>query len=208
MKDTGSGMPAEVIARAFDPFFTTKEVDQGTGLGLSMVYGLVQQSGGQVHIESTVDLGTTVTLYLPINRDGTSQVVADVAMPRIETGQNKMILVIEDDREVREVAVTMLQQLGYQVLQSDIGADALDLIAEVEQIDLLLSDVVLPGGMSGRALAEAARNHRPGLKILFMSGYARDAFDADGRPDPGDDLLPKPFRKADLATAVRRALDS
>lgn len=125
MKDTGSGMPAEVIARAFDPFFTTKEVDQGTGLGLSIVYGLVQQSGGQVHIESTVDLGTTVTLYLSINRDGTSQVVADVAMPRIETGQNKMILVIEDDREVREVAVTMLQQLGYQVLQSDIGADAL-----------------------------------------------------------------------------------
>ena len=125
MKDTGSGMPAEVIARAFDPFFTTKEVDQGTGLGLSIVYGLVQQSGGQVHIESTVDLGTTVTLYLSINRDGTSQVVADVAMPRIETGQNEMILVIEDDREVREVAVTMLQQLGYQVLQSDIGADAL-----------------------------------------------------------------------------------
>jgi len=129
-------------------------------------------------------------------------------MPHIETGQNEMILVVEDDHEVREIAVTMLQQLGYQVLQSDMGSDAMDLIAEVDQIGLLLSDVMLPGGMSGRALAEAARALRPDLKILFMSGYARDAFDIDGLPDPGDDLLPKPFRKSELATAVRHTLDS
>ena len=208
VKDTGSGMPADVIERAFDPFFTTKEPDQGTGLGLSMVYGLVQQSGGQVHIESTVGVGTTVTLFLPIDRDGAADNTLDVAMPHIETGQNEMILVVEDDHEVREIAVTMLQQLGYQVLQSDMGSDAMDLIAEVDQIGLLLSDVMLPGGMSGRALAEAARALRPDLKILFMSGYARDAFDIDGLPDPGDDLLPKPFRKSELATAVRHTLDS
>lgn len=207
ISDTGEGMSEEVIEHAFEPFFTTKDVDKGSGLGLSMVYAFVQQSEGQVRVESTLGRGTTVKIYLPSDPDAELDDVSMSGHSGTMPGNNQTILVVEDDPEVRDIAVSMLNELGYQVLQTEEGSLAMQMIAETPQLDLLLTDVVLPRGMSGRALAENARITNPALKVLFMSGYARNAFAADGRPDPGDELLEKPFHKADLSKMVRRALD-
>ncbi len=208
VRDTGTGMEAAVIERAFDPFFTTKDGDKGSGLGLSMVYGFVRQSGGQTRIDSIVGEGTTVTIFLLRNIDGEVDGSQSVETPDTIAGHGEMVLVVEDDGEVREIAVAMLREFGYRVLHVTQGEEAIALMENTPDLNLLLSDVMLPGGISGKALAEAARAIIPDLRVLFMSGYTRDAFGANGRPDPGDDLLEKPFRKSELAEAVRRTLNS
>ena len=208
VSDTGEGMTAEVMERAFDPFFTTKDVDKGNGLGLSMVYGFVQQSGGEVRIDSTVGQGTTITIYLQSTPDANALNGHEEATTVPTKSHGETVLVVEDDGDVREIAVAMLMDLGYQVLQEIEGEGALALLEATPDVDLLLSDVVLPGGMSGRALAEAARIIRPDLRVLFMSGYTKDTFAVDGHPEPGEQLLVKPFRSIDLAQSIRRALDT
>ena len=172
-----------------------------------MVYGFVQQSGGQIRVESEMGRGTIVKIYLPSTPAASLDEISQTIPSEIQTGNSGTILVVEDDPEVREITVAMLHELGYSVLETGAGAEAMELIAATPQLDLLLSDVVLPEGMSGRALAENARAIIPDLKVLFMSGYARDAFAADGNPDPGDELLEKPFHKNDLARMIRRALN-
>ncbi|MCX7360317.1 MAG: PAS domain S-box protein [Alphaproteobacteria bacterium] len=204
--DTGTGMPPDVLAKVFEPFFTTKEVGKGTGLGLSMVYGFVKQSKGHVTIDSEMGRGTTVTLYLPhVDR----QAAPEAAMPamRLPRGTER-ILVVEDDDQVRDAVVRQLASLGYAVTAAANGSAGLALLQTGPGFDLLLTDVVMPGPMNGAALALAARALLPGLGVLFMSGYPEDAITTKGVLNHGATLLSKPFRKADLATAVRRAIDA
>ena len=207
--DTGTGMPPEIVHRAFDPFFTTKAEGQGTGLGLSQVYGFVKQSGGHVKIYSEVGHGTTVKAYFP-------RLVADQALlgDDAEGTGNAMpagspaetILVVDDDDAVREIHVGMLRGLDYSVIHAAGGTQALALIRERGDIALLFTDVVMPG-MSGRALAEAARAIAPDMKVLYTTGYTPNAVVHNGVIDHGVDLLPKPFRYDQLARKVRAVLD-
>ena len=206
VSDTGTGMTREVVERAFEPFFTTKEVGHGTGLGLSQVYGFVKQSGGHVRAYSEVGEGTTIKLYLP-------RLAADAAVEeRIEhkrvpaRGVGEMILVVEDDENVRTATSDMLRELGYRVMAAADGASALHLVDERPDIRLLFTDVGLPGGMNGRQLADAARERRPDLPVLFTTGYARNAIVHHGRLDPGIHLLSKPFTYAELADKLNRML--
>ena len=208
VSDTGTGMSKDILARAFDPFFTTKEVGQGTGLGLSQVYGFVKQSGGHVNIYSEPGEGTTVKLYLPRHRAGgmDAEDSPDVSVP---TGkQNEIVLLVEDEEDVRTNARDMLRELGYGVVEAPDGAAALRALERHPQIGLLLTDVGLPGGVNGRQLADEAVRRRPGLKLLFTTGYARNAIVHHGRLDEGIELLPKPFTYAELAMKVRRMLDA
>ena len=185
--DTGLGMTKEVSDRAFEPFFTTKQSGQGTGLGLSQVYGFVKQSGGHVKIYSEVGEGTTVKIYLPRFFGKTSAAEESKAEPtRGRSGE--CILVVEDDADVRGYVVETLGALGYDVLEAADGADALRLLGEYRTIRLLLTDVVMPG-MNGRKLAEEARQQQPSLKVLYMTGYSRNAIVHQGRLDPGVDLI-------------------
>ena len=206
--DTGTGMTPETVAKVFDPFFTTKEVGKGTGLGLSMVYGFAKQSGGYVHIDSVPDAGTTVNLYLPRAADGEAEAGAEESVPAIKLGnRDETILVVEDDDDVRTYTVEILRELGYRVIEAHDGQTALGLLSRTEQlVHLLLTDVVMPA-MSGSELADRARAIRPDMKVLFTSGYTRDAIMRDGRIAPGLDLLPKPFTFASLASKVREMLN-
>jgi PAS domain S-box-containing protein len=207
VSDTGCGMSQDVVSRAFDPFFTTKDVGQGTGLGLSQVYGFVKQSGGHVRICSEVGAGTTVKIYLPrlVSPDRATEIrPTDVAAPR---GGGETILVVEDEAGVRRFAVDMLQELGYHVLDASDGAAGLSMLDAHREIELLFTDVGLPGGMNGRRLGDEARRRRPDLKVLFTSGYARGAIVHHGRLDPDVQLIVKPFTFAGLATKVRHVLD-
>jgi PAS domain S-box-containing protein len=209
VSDTGVGMPEETVGRAFEPFFTTKEVGKGTGLGLSMVYGFVKQSGGHVKIYSEVGEGTTVKIYLPrlLGSHDEVEEAQDTLVP--EGTREETILVCEDDDDVRAYSVEVLRELGYRVLEAHDGRAALHLIErQEERIDLLFTDVVLPGGMTGAVLAEEARKVRPELKVLFTTGYARNAIVHHGRLDPGVELITKPFSFADLAARVRDLLDA
>ncbi len=208
VSDTGQGMAGEVAARAFEPFFTTKRVGQGSGLGLSMVYGFVSQSGGHVSIDSTPGAGTRIRLLLP----QAALPVSAPAEPRPSGGESRarpgeMILLVEDDPNVRQLAAQLLDQLGYSFIEAADGPAALAALAEAPRIDLLLTDVMLPLGMNGVEVARRARERRPGLKVLFMSGYAEGAL-APGAGGLEVDLLHKPFRKAELAARLRRALDA
>jgi two-component system CheB/CheR fusion protein len=203
--DTGVGMAPEVVARAFDPFFTTKPVGAGSGLGLSMVYGFARQSGGFAAIDSEPRRGTTVRLYLP--RVETEESVAKIEPPaKAPRGKGETILVIEDDPAVCDLAVNMLESLGYKVLSASEGAGALEILHATPSIDLILSDVMLPGGLLGPEVARRARRARPDLPVLFMSGYA----DAEARSSDllaaGVTVLHKPFRRYDLARQVRLSL--
>ena len=203
--DTGVGMAPEVLARAFEPFFTTKPVGEGSGLGLSMVYGFARQSGGFAIIESEPGRGTTVRLYLP-------RVEAEAPDPELEpeteapraTGES--LLVIEDDPEVLDLAVIMLESLGYEVVSAQDGAQALAVLEATPRIDLVLSDVMLPGGLLGPEVIQRARQARPNLRVLFMSGYADAEARSSGLLAEGATVLSKPFRRHDLACQLRVAL--
>ena len=206
VSDTGTGMPPEVAARAFDPFFTTKGVGKGTGLGLSMVYGFARQSGGHVNIYSEVGVGTTVRLYLPRSTETTA--TAEIATPRaVAPAGGETILVVEDDADMQALTVAQLERLGYLPLAASTGPEALQLLATHPEIRLLLTDLTLPGGTNGRALAERAVASSPGLRVLYMSGYAENAVVHQGRLDAHVRLLQKPFGVDDLARQVREALD-
>jgi len=209
VSDTGTGMDAETVAKVFEPFFTTKDVGKGTGLGLSMVYGFVKQSGGHVWIDSAPGEGTTVKIFLPRRAAGEASETeeSDGAAPAAARGRAETILVCEDDADVRSYSSEVLRELGYRVLEAEDGAAALRLLTNANtRIDLLFTDVVLPGGMSGAAVADEARRLRPGLPVLFTTGYARSAIVHDGRVDPGVELLTKPFTYPELAARLREML--
>ncbi len=203
VSDTGTGMPAHIREKVFEPFFTTKEVGKGSGLGLSMVYGFVTQSGGHIRIDSEEGRGTTIRLYLP-PAEGEAEKAVGRAEPA--TGGSETILVVEDDALVRNFVTAQLIGLGYHAVAAADGPAALDKLKNGERFDLLFTDVVMPGGMSGRQLADAAEKIRPGMKVLYTSGYTDDTIMHHGRLDAGVLLLQKPYRKSQLAQMVRRAL--
>lgn len=204
VSDTGSGMSRDVMARAFEPFFTTKPAGQGTGLGLSQVYGFVKQSGGHVSIYSESGEGTTVKLYLRRFYGAVADQDANAAAP--VAGGHECVLVVEDDDDVRAYIAETLNALGYSTLQAGDGDAALRLLREHPEVKLLLTDVVMPG-MNGRQLAEAALTAMPKLKVLYMTGYSRNAIVHQGRLDPGVDLIQKPVATDKLGAMVRSLLD-
>ena len=206
VSDEGCGMTPEVRARAFDPFFTTKVVGKGSGLGLSMVYGFAQQSGGHVNIYSEPGRGTTVKLYLP-RAEARSPGAAAEKETELLRGREELVMVIEDNPDVRELAVTMLEGLGYRVTEASDAAAAGRVLKSGPPVDLVLCDVVLPGGVSGLDFAETARRSFPDLKIIFMSGYPAEAARRNGFSEVNGVLLNKPFRREQLAKALREALD-
>lgn len=205
--DTGTGMDHAALDRAFEPFFTTKEVGKGTGLGLSQVYGFVRQSFGHIRIYSELGEGTTVKIYLP--RYVGAEEEKEKGQPRISPRAmgREVILVVEDDEALRAFTVQVLAELGYEVLESPNGRAALAIIDAREDIHLLFTDVVMPGGLNGRELANQAQARRPNLKVLFTTGYTRNAIVHHGRLDPGVHLIGKPFSFNDLAATVRSLLD-
>ena len=202
--DSGHGIPADILNHVFEPFFTTKDVDKGSGLGLSMVYGFVKQSSGHIKIYSEEGHGTTVRIYLPQVTGAAEPAVA--ASPSSIEGGHETILVVEDDSLVRTVVVSQLQSLGYATLAAVNAVEALHVIDSPQEIDLLFTDMIMPGSMNGRQLADAALLRRAALKILFTSGYSNDAIIHHGHLDAGVLLLAKPYRKSDLARMIRTAL--
>jgi signal transduction histidine kinase len=206
--DDGTGIAPELLNKVFEPFFTTKEVGRGSGLGLSMVYGFAKQSRGQIKIYSELGHGTTVRLFLPRSRDRHQSEPVQAPARDIPRGHNELVLVVEDDRNLRMLAVELLHRLGYRTLAAGDGAAALALLDSSSEVALLLADMVLPGGMNGVDLARAAQRVRPQLPVLFMSGYTENAVIHNGRLDEGVRLLEKPFTTHALASAVRQALDA
>ncbi len=203
--DSGAGMSAETIERAFEPFFTTKEAGKGTGLGLSQVYGFMKQSGGHIKIYSEPGEGTTIKLYLP-RRDGDEVDLSAADHTNSERGRGETILVVEDDDGVRQYAAEILRDLNYLVIEAKDSATALRLLDADKKFDLLLTDVVLPG-KNGRELATEVEQRRPGTKIIFMTGYSRNAIVHHGRLDPGTELIPKPLIERVMARKIRQVLD-
>jgi CheY-like chemotaxis protein len=205
--DTGCGMPPDVVARAFEPFFTTKDVGKGTGLGLSMVYGFVKQSGGHVRLTSDLGKGTVVRLYLP--RSAVSVATANGARsaPSVLPRGEEMILFVEDDPLVRQHTERQIVTLGYRVVTAENAAAALAHVEEGCQPDLLFTDIVMPGGVNGRQLAQKLRLRWPALRVLYTSGYARGTLDVDGEQVPSKYVLGKPYRRSDLANKLRQVLD-
>ncbi|MFC5342710.1 PAS domain S-box protein [Brevundimonas staleyi] len=206
--DTGTGMPPEVQAQAFDPFFTTKPLGQGTGLGLSMIHGFVRQSGGQVRIYSEIGKGTTMCLYLP-RYQGDVDGDEDVGItPVAEGGHGETVLIIDDEETVRMLVAEVLGDAGYNVIEAPDGPSGLEILRSDRRIDLLISDVGLPGGMNGRQVADAARVSRPDLKVLFITGYAENAAVGNGLLAPGMEVLTKPFVMGDLAAKVHDMIEA
>jgi CheY-like chemotaxis protein len=205
VSDTGTGMDAATMAQAFEPFFTTKPVGKGTGLGLSQVYGFVKQSGGHVKIYSEPGEGTSVKIYLPRLAGEAAEEPDELPLP--EGMSEETVLVVEDDDDVRAYSVETLRELGYRVIEAHDGPSALRLLARQPRVDLLFTDVVLPGGLTGAQLAADVRTLRPGVKILFTTGYSRNAIVHHGRLDQGVQLITKPFSFSDLAAKVRDVLD-
>ncbi|WOH83547.1 ATP-binding protein [Bradyrhizobium sp. BEA-2-5] len=205
LTDSGRGIAEADLAKVFEPFFTTKEVGKGTGLGLSMVYGFVKQSNGHVVLDSEVGRGTRVMLYLP-----RAAVVSAAAIPERRQpdarGAREIVLVVEDDRLVRSYVLTQIESLGYTTLSANNGREALAVLDSGAPIDLLFTDVIMPGAMNGRDLATEARKRRPGLRVLFTSGYTDDAIDQDGKLEQGILFLAKPYSRAELARMLRVAL--
>ncbi|MDB5518408.1 MAG: putative sensor histidine kinase with and Response regulator receiver domain [Tardiphaga sp.] len=206
ISDTGSGIPADLLDKVFEPFFTTKELGRGTGLGLSMVYGFVKQSGGHIKVYSEQGHGTTIKLYLPRSAEA-SQNPTEEAKAEVAAGGTELILVVEDDALVRNHVVAQVRSLGYRTLSAANADEALRVIHSNPAIDLLFTDVIMPGLMNGRQLAIEASKIRIGLKVLYTSGYTENAIVHHGRLDPGVLLLAKPYRKADLARMIRMAID-
>lgn len=206
--DTGAGMTAEVRERIFEPFFTTKELGRGTGLGLATVYGIVKQHSGNITVESEPGRGTTFKVYIPIGGERRQVQDKDYDLSGALPNGTEVVMVVEDDPSVRELVRQVLAPLGYKVLASAGGDDALKTSDSYSgPVDLLLTDVVMPG-MNGKQLAEALRTRRPGIKVLFMSGYAHDALSTQGMLEPGVAMIHKPFRTVTLARQVRQVLDS
>ena len=205
VSDTGAGIPAAIRDKVFEPFFTTKELGKGTGLGLSMVYGFVKQSGGHIKIDSEEGRGTTVSLYLPRGIHGAAPPRASGVEPTPRR---------ERDHAGRRgrcpgarLCSRAAQSLGYRTITAANGPDALAFLNQEVAFDLLFTDIVMPGGMNGRELAEAVTRRRPGVAVLYMSGYPDAAIMHDGRLDPGVALLSKPYRQSDLARMIRQVLD-
>jgi signal transduction histidine kinase len=207
VSDTGTGMTEDVIAKAFDPFFTTKPLGQGTGLGLSMIYGFAQQSGGQVRIHSEVGAGTTVCIYLPRHRGAAE---ADEATPNStvvpRAGAGETVLVVDDEPTVRMLVTEVLADLGYTAIEAADSIGGLKVLQSDVRIDLLVTDVGLPGGMNGRQLADAGRETRPGLNVLFITGFAENALLGEGQLEPGMSVLTKPFTVDTLAGRIRELI--
>ena len=207
VSDTGSGMSKSTLARAFEPFYTTKELGRGTGLGLSMVYGFVKQSGGHVTIYSEEGEGTTVKLYFPRHLSSAETLGEEGNEPEYPAAsEDEVVLVVEDNPEVRAFSVMSLSELGYRVLQAADAEAALSILRSDQRLDLLFTDVVLPG-RTGKVLADQSAIARPGLKVLFTTGYSRNAIVHHGRLDAGVRLLQKPFTFDQLASRVREVLD-
>ncbi len=206
VKDNGSGMTADVAARAFDPFFTTKPIGKGTGLGLSMVHGFVRQSGGQVTIDSKVGTGTIISLYLP-RYQGPIGVEDAPERAAIDNGHGETILIIDDEEMIRMTASELLRDAGYRVIEASDGPSGLAAIEAADRIDLLVTDVGLPGGLNGRQVADAARTRLPDLKILFITGYAEHSALGDAHLDRGMGLVTKPFSIDTLTGRVKEMLD-
>ena len=205
VSDTGTGIPAALLERVFDPFFTTKEVGKGTGLGLSMVFGFVKQSGGHIKLYSEEGHGTSVKIYLP-RATGLNQTAAEALVSVDIEGGSEAVLVVEDDPLVRRYVMTQIESLGYTTLEVANATDALHVIDNGANIDLLFTDVIMPGHMNGRQLVDEALKRRPGLKTLYTSGYTENAIVHHGRLDSGVLLLAKPYRKSELARMIRLAL--
>jgi PAS domain S-box-containing protein len=204
--DTGEGMPPEVIERAFEPFFSTKEPGRGTGLGLSTVYGFAVQSGGHAAIESTVGQGTTVSLYLPRADDAAAATVAADAAAVPLSENSEVVLVVEDNAEVRELTLQRVEGLGYVALEAESGPAAVRLIESGEHVDLVLSDIVMAGGMSGYDLAQWVGVHAPAIKVVLTTGYAAEEARHDPTESGASPILRKPYKRAELAVALRNAL--
>jgi len=205
--DTGTGMTPEVIAQAFDPFFTTKPIGQGTGLGLSMIHGFVRQSGGQVRIYSELGKGTTMCLYLPRYAGAIEEVEAPEEKLSAGRGGGETVLVIDDEPMVRMLITEVLEEAGYIAIAAIDGPAGLKILQSDRRIDLLITDVGLPGGMNGRQVADAARATRPGLKVLFVTGYAENAAVGNGHLDAGMEVITKPFVMAALGNKVREMIE-
>jgi CheY-like chemotaxis protein len=205
--DTGTGMPPEILARAFDPFFTTKPLGMGTGLGLSMIYGFAQQSGGQAQLSSVLGEGTKALIYLPRCFGGVAEPGKQKASS--DTGRaadGETVLVVDDEPLVRMLIVDVLEDLGYAAIEAVDGAAGLKVLQSDARIDLLISDVGLPGGMNGRQMADAARQFRPELKVLFITGYAESAVLGAGDLDHGMQVLTKPFAMDAISAKIRRII--
>jgi signal transduction histidine kinase/CheY-like chemotaxis protein len=209
VSDTGTGMPKDIIERAFDPFFTTKPIGSGTGLGLSMIYGFARQSGGQVRIYSEVGHGTMVCIYLPRSQ-GTEADDADVPkiseLPHAKEGE--AVLVIDDEPTVRMLVTEILEDFGYTAIEANDGAAGLKILRSNVRLDLLITDVGLPGGMNGRQVADAALAFRPGLKVLFITGYAENAVLKHGHLAAGMHVLTKPFSVEELARRIKELVSA
>lgn len=205
--DTGVGMSPDTLSQVFEPFFTTKDVGKGSGLGLSMVYGFVRQSGGHVRVYSEPGEGTCVRMYFPRVHTG-AVVDSNLVRPDTVEGGREHVLVVEDDTMVRDHLVSLLRGLGYRVTAASQARQALQKLRTDPTIDLLFTDIVMPGGMNGRELADIALAERPGLKVLFMSGYTENAVVHHGRLDAGVQLLSKPYRRQALAAKLRKVLEA
>jgi CheY-like chemotaxis protein len=205
--DTGTGMTPEVVSRAFDPFFTTKPLGEGTGLGLSMVYGFARQSGGQIRIDSEVGRGTAMNIYLPRHDGDDEPEEEDSSDGRAAAGSGEVVLVVDDEASIRTTIVEVLTQAGYVVLEAMEGPGALHILQSKTRIDVLITDVGLPGGMNGRQLADAARVYRQELKVLFITGYAENAVFGNSQVEPGMQVLTKPFTLEALKQRVREIVD-
>jgi CheY-like chemotaxis protein len=204
ISDTGAGMSREVMDRACDPFFTTKPEGLGTGLGLSMAYGFVKQTGGHFKIYSEVGLGTSIKLYFPRSHEAVVELPSNASEPVV--GGSETILVVEDDPAVQATAVEMLRDLGYRVLKADNAEGALGILKCGLPFDLLFTDVVMPGGLRSPELARQAKALHPKIEVLFTSGYTQNAIVHGGRLDPGVHLLTKPYRREQLARKIRQLL--
>jgi nitrogen-specific signal transduction histidine kinase len=204
VSDTGIGIPAALHHKVFEPFFTTKEIGKGTGLGLSMVYGFVKQSNGHIKVYSEEGHGTTIKLYLP--RSCEEAAAPDPVPASPMQGGDETILIVEDDALVRSYVMSQIASLGYNAIAAVNGTEALALLDRGAAIDLLFTDVVMPGGMNGRELAEEVKRRRPGTHVLYTSGYTENAIMHHGRLDPGVALLIKPYRKTELARKIREVL--
>ena len=204
--DSGVGMPPDVAAQAFDPFFTTNDIGQGSGLGLSMVYGFVKQSGGHIEIDSEVGKGTTVRFFFPMVLSDTASMPAQFETQAQGADAGKTILVVEDDPELRRVVSDMLRSLHYEVIAAEDGQTALEIMDKMEHVDLLFTDVVLPLGMNGLELARTLREKKPDLKVLFTSGYSEQILQEEPTLDGSIPVVSKPYRKAELARRVKDAL--